>query len=151
MHLSFYPSTHKEVGHPLHTLKILPHFIFEIGSIGMDRGRVILLRFEDDPDDRRGGSACGIDDGFLHIFRIGGDFIQFIRYPEKGVIHMGSHPEPQGQGSLIVGGGALHLHQPGNPFEDLFLLFDNLALNLIRRRPGPERCHGNLGLYDIRC
>ena len=150
MHFLFRTAADKEIGHTVHALQVLTYFILKIRPIGSDGPGIVFPHLENDPDDRRRGGAGGVENRFFHIHRVGGDFIQLVRYPKKGVVHICAELEPEGHLSPAVEGGAFHLRQARDTLEHFFLLLDDIALDLIGGCAGPEGRHGDLGYRDRR-
>ena len=142
LHLPLGAAPGEEVGHALDPLQVLAYLVLEEGLVVVDRDGVAFDRPQDHPYDRRRGGARGGDHRLLHVLRVGGDLVELVGDPQQRVVHVGADPEPEGDAPPVVEGRALHLHEAGDPLEDLLLGLDDLPLDLVGGGPEPQGFHG---------
>ena len=149
LQLALAAAIHVDPGDALHPLQPILHRVLDEITEGVDRAIIAVGALDDEPGDRVVLGARRAEGRLIGLIRIGGDPVQPIGDQEEGAIHILADLELECDAAAAILGARRHLLDALQAAQHLFLLVDDLALDLCGGGTRPAGSDGNDRLSNV--
>ena len=119
----------------------------EGGDVALEA--VLFRGNQSKPRNGAGLDVHAANDGLVGIVGVAGHLFEAVGDLEQGAVDVGADLERQGDAAAAVGAGALHLGEPCERLELLFLLVNDFALDFLWAGAGPDGADGDLRFCHV--